>query len=53
MQIRIGGDEGQVAAYFQHPIVGPALEKIAASLVRVLAQMAAARPPAMQLPVLK
>lgn len=53
MQIRTGGDAGQTAAYFEHPVVGPALEKIVASLVRVLAQMAAARPPGLQLPVLK
>lgn len=53
MQIRLGGDAGQTAAYYEHPVVGPALEKIVAGLVRVLAQMAAARPPALQLPVLQ
>ena len=53
MQIRTAGDAGQTLANFDNPIVGPALEKIAASLVRNLAQSAASSPPAMQLPVLK
>jgi ATP-binding protein involved in chromosome partitioning len=53
MQIRTAGDAGQTIANFENPIVGPALEKIAASLVRNLAQSAAANPPMMQLPVLK
>ena len=44
---------GQPLAAFDNPIVGPALTKIAASLVRNLAQSAAASPPMMQLPVLK
>jgi ATP-binding protein involved in chromosome partitioning len=53
MQIRTSGDAGQPLANFDNPIVGPALEKIATSLVRNLAQSAAAQPPMMQLPVLK
>jgi ATP-binding protein involved in chromosome partitioning len=53
MQIRTAGDAGQTIANFDNPIVGPALEKIAASLVRNLAQSAAAKPPGLQLPVLK
>jgi len=53
MQIRTAGDTGQTVANFDNPIVGPALEKIAASLVRNLAQSAAAKPPGLQLPVLK
>jgi len=53
MQIRTAGDAGDMLSNFDNPIVGPALEKIAASLVRNLAQSAAASPPMMQLPVLK
>jgi ATP-binding protein involved in chromosome partitioning len=53
MQIRTSGDAGDMLSNFDNPIVGPALEKIAASLVRNLAQTAAASPPMMQLPVLK
>ena len=53
MAIRTSGDAGQPLANFSNPIVAPALEKIAASLVRNLAQTAAAQPPMMQLPVLK
>jgi ATP-binding protein involved in chromosome partitioning len=53
MQIRTSGDAGDMLSNFDNPIVGPALEKIAFSLVRNLAQSAAASPPMMQLPVLK
>lgn len=53
MQIRVAGDAGRMTANFDNPIVGPALEKIAATLVRNLAQTAASSPPMMQLPVLK
>jgi ATP-binding protein involved in chromosome partitioning len=53
MQIRTAGDAGKTVANFENPIVGPALEKLAATLVRNLAQTAAAQPPMMQLPVLK
>jgi ATP-binding protein involved in chromosome partitioning len=53
MQIRTSGDAGQSMANFENPIVGPALEKIVAALVRNLAQSAAAQPPGLQLPVLK
>jgi ATP-binding protein involved in chromosome partitioning len=53
MQIRTSGDAGQMLASFDNPIVGPALEKIATALVRNLAQSAAAKPPGLQLPVLK
>ncbi|HEY2410730.1 MAG TPA: Mrp/NBP35 family ATP-binding protein [Pirellulaceae bacterium] len=53
MQIRTSGDAGDMLSNFDNPIVGPALEKIASSLVRNLAQSAAASPPMMQLPVLK
>jgi ATP-binding protein involved in chromosome partitioning len=53
MQIRTSGDAGQTRANFDDPIVAPYLEKIVASLVRNQAQAAAAKPPAMQLPVLK
>jgi hypothetical protein len=53
MHIRTSGDAGQTIANFANPIVGPALEKIVATLVRNLAQSAAANPPMMQLPVLK
>jgi len=53
MQIRTAGDAGKTLANFDNPIVGPALEKLAATLVRNLAQQAAAQPPMMQLPVLK
>ena len=53
MQIRTSGDAGDMLSNFQNPIVGPALEKIVASLVRNLSQRAAASPPMMQLPVLK
>jgi ATP-binding protein involved in chromosome partitioning len=53
MQIRTSGDAGDMLSNFDNPIVGPALEKIALSLVRNLAQTAAASPPMMQLPVLK
>jgi ATP-binding protein involved in chromosome partitioning len=53
MQIRTAGDAGDMLSNFQNPIVGPALEKIVSSLVRNLAQTAAASPPMMQLPVLK
>jgi ATP-binding protein involved in chromosome partitioning len=53
MQIRTAGDAGRTLANFDNPVVGPALEKIVASLVRNLAQSAAASPPMMQLPVLK
>jgi ATP-binding protein involved in chromosome partitioning len=53
MQIRTSGDAGDMLSNFDNPIVGPALEKIASSLVRNLAQTAAASPPMMQLPVLK
>jgi len=40
-------------ANFENPIVGPALEKIVAAVVRNLAQSAATQPPGLQLPVLK
>src|SRR5262245_32988280 len=53
MQIRTAGDAGQSGSSFSDPIVAPYLEKIVAALVRSLAQTAAARPPMMQLPVLK
>jgi ATP-binding protein involved in chromosome partitioning len=53
MQIRTSGDAGQSVANFENPIVGPALAKIVAALVRNLAQSAAAQPPGLQLPVLK
>jgi ATP-binding protein involved in chromosome partitioning len=53
MQIRTSGDAGQPLASFDNPVVGPALQKIVASLVRNLAHSAAAQPPMMQLPVLK
>jgi ATP-binding protein involved in chromosome partitioning len=53
MQIRTSGDAGDMLSNFDNPIVGPALEKIAGSLVRNLAQTAASSPPMMQLPVLK
>ena len=53
MQIRTSGDAGHTGANFDDPIVAPYLEKIVATLVRNQAQAAAARPPAMQLPVLK
>jgi ATP-binding protein involved in chromosome partitioning len=53
MQIRTSGDAGQMAANFENPVVKPALEKMVASLVRNLAQSAAAQPPMMQLPMLK
>jgi ATP-binding protein involved in chromosome partitioning len=53
MQIRTSGDAGQSVANFENPIVGPALEKIVAAVVRNLAQSAAAQPPGLQLPVLK
>src|SRR4029079_10313778 len=51
MQIRTAGDAGQTLANFDNRIVGPALEKIAAALVRNLAHAAAAKPPGLQLPV--
>jgi ATP-binding protein involved in chromosome partitioning len=53
MQIRTSGDAGDMLSNFDNPIVGPSLEKIASTLVRNLAQTAAASPPMMQLPVLK
>jgi ATP-binding protein involved in chromosome partitioning len=53
MHIRTAGDAGQTRANLEDPIVAPYLEKIVTSLVRHLAQTAAARPPMMQLPVLK
>jgi ATP-binding protein involved in chromosome partitioning len=53
MQIRSAGDAGKPLANFENPIVAPALKKIVASLVRHLANTAAAHPPMMQLPVLK
>jgi ATP-binding protein involved in chromosome partitioning len=53
MQIRQSGDAGQSVANFDNPVVGPALIKIAAALVRNLSQSAAAKPPGLQLPVLK
>src|SRR6185369_5283757 len=53
MSIRTSGDAGKPLANFENPIVAPALEKIVASLVRHLANTAAAHPPMMQLPVLK
>jgi ATP-binding protein involved in chromosome partitioning len=53
MSIRTSGDAGKPLANFENPIVAPALEKIVASLVRHLANSAAAHPPMMQLPVLK
>lgn len=53
MHIRTTGDAGQTLANFDNPHVGPYLEKIVTALVRNLAQTAAARPPMMQLPVLK
>ncbi len=53
MSIRTAGDAGKPLANFENPIVAPALEKIVASLVRHLANTAAAHPPMMQLPVLK
>jgi ATP-binding protein involved in chromosome partitioning len=53
MHIRTTGDAGQTLANFDDPLVAPSLEKIVAALVRGLAQSAAAKPPMMQLPVLK
>ena len=53
ISIRTSGDAGQTAANFSDPIVAPYLEKIVAALVRNLAAGAAAKPPMMQLPVLK
>jgi ATP-binding protein involved in chromosome partitioning len=53
INIRTAGDAGQTLANFEDPLVAPYLEKIVAALVRNLAQTAAARPPMMQLPVLK
>jgi ATP-binding protein involved in chromosome partitioning len=53
MQIRTSGDAGQTLANLDNPVVGPALQKIATTLVRNLAHSAAASPPMMQLPVLK
>ncbi len=53
MHIRTAGDAGQTRANLDDPLVAPYLEKIVTSLVRNLAQTAAARPPMMQLPVLK
>ena len=53
MQIRTAGDAGQTQANFDDPLLAPYLEKLVVGLVRVLAQTAAARPPMMQLPVLK
>jgi len=53
MQIRTAGDAGKPLANFENPIVAAPLEKIVDSLVRHLAQSAAAHPPMMQLPVLK
>jgi ATP-binding protein involved in chromosome partitioning len=53
MQIRTAGDAGKPLANFENPIVAAPLEKIVGSLVRHLAQSAAAHPPMMQLPVLK
>jgi len=52
MQIRVHGDAGTTLANFDDKIVGPQLTKIVATLVRNLADSAAARPPMLQLPVL-
>ena len=52
MQIRVHGDAGTTDANFDDRIVGPYLTKIVATLVRNLADSAAARPPMLQLPVL-
>jgi ATP-binding protein involved in chromosome partitioning len=53
MSIRTSGDAGQTGANFSDPLVAPYLEKIVSALVRNLATSAAAKPPMMQLPVLK
>ncbi|HZN33852.1 MAG TPA: Mrp/NBP35 family ATP-binding protein [Pirellulaceae bacterium] len=53
ISIRTSGDAGRTAANFSDPIVAPYLEKMVAALVRNLATTAAAKPPMMQLPVLK
>jgi ATP-binding protein involved in chromosome partitioning len=53
MSIRTAGDAGQTRANFDDPVVAPYLEKVVTSLVRNLAHSAAAKPPMMQLPVLK
>jgi ATP-binding protein involved in chromosome partitioning len=52
MQIRVHGDAGTTLGNFDDRIVGPYLSRIVASLVRNLADAAAARPPMLQLPVL-
>jgi ATP-binding protein involved in chromosome partitioning len=52
MQIRQHGDAGTTLDNFGDKIVGPYLTKIVSSLVRNLADSAAARPPMLQLPVL-
>src|SRR5262245_27397274 len=53
MSIRTAGDAGTTAKNFNDPLVAPYLEKIVVALVRNLATSAAAKPPMMQLPVLK
>ena len=52
MQIRIRGDEGNVAATLDDPATAPALEQISYNLVNNLAQERAAKPPMPSLPVL-
>ena len=52
MDIRIHGDQGRPLANFEDPNVGVYFEKIAASLIRKMAQTAASAPPAGELPVL-
>jgi len=53
MSIRTSGDAGKTSGNFDDKIVAPYLEKIVTALVRNLATSAAAKPPMMQLPVLK
>jgi len=52
MQIRVHGDAGTTLANLDDKIVGPYLTKIVTTLIRNLADSAAARPPMLQLPVL-
>lgn len=52
MQIRLNGDEGGTLGNFDDPIVGPALEKIVATLVRNIADSTMSKPPSMALPML-
>ena len=52
MQIRIRGDEGNVAATLDDPATAPALEQISYNLVNNLAKERAAKPPMPSLPVL-